>query len=154
MGPVVSQRARDRILDLIERAVEEGAKVVTGGKRVDGPGFFVEPTILRDVNSDMHLTCDEIFGPVLPVIPFSNADDILAMANDTRYGLAAYVFTESLSTALQAGDEIEAGSVCINEPFYDINLPHGGIKQSGIGKDLSPYSLEEYMTLKRVSILK
>jgi len=154
MGPLMSKPALDRITNLIERAITDGAQVVVGGKSADSSGFFLEPTILRDVKSDMQLTCDEIFGPVLPIIPFNDADDIIAMANDTSYGLAAYVFTSSLSTALKASEEIEAGSVCINEPFYDINLPHGGIKQSGIGKDLSPYSLEEYMTLKRVSILK
>ena len=154
MGPLMTQHARDRIVDLIEQAVAAGATIVTGGNVPQRAGYFFEPTILRDVSLDMRLTCDEIFGPVLPVIPFSDSDDILALANATEYGLAAYVFTSDLSTALQAGDLIESGNICINEPYYDLTLPHGGIKQSGIGKDLSPYSLEEYMTLKRVSILK
>lgn len=101
----------------------------------------------------MRLTCDEIFGPVLPVIRFTDDDDVIAMANDTEYGLAAYVYTTNLSRGLRAAAEIETGSVCVNEFHYAVQLPHGGVKQSGVGKDCSRYSLEEYLTLKRVSVL-
>jgi succinate-semialdehyde dehydrogenase / glutarate-semialdehyde dehydrogenase len=96
---------------------------------------------------------EEIFGPVLPVIPFTDQDDEIALANDTQYGLAAYVFTSNLAKGLRAARDIKAGSVCINEPHYSVQLPHGGLKQSGVGKDCSRYSLEEYLTLKRVSVL-
>ena len=92
-------------------------------------------------------------GPILPVIRFSDRDDELALANDTPYGLAAYVFTTDLSRGLRAAAGIDAGSVCVNEPHYDVSLPHGGVKQSGVDRDCSHASLEEYLTLKRVSVL-
>jgi acyl-CoA reductase-like NAD-dependent aldehyde dehydrogenase len=101
----------------------------------------------------MSVAKDEIFGPVLPIIKFTDADDEIALANDTIYGLAAYVFTTNLSNGLRAANGIQAGSVCVNEPHYSVQLPHGGLKQSGVGKDCSRYSIEEYLTLKRVSIL-
>jgi acyl-CoA reductase-like NAD-dependent aldehyde dehydrogenase len=152
MGPMLTARDRDRVLDLVRAAEQDGATVVCGGSIPDQPtrGYFMEPTILRDVQPGMHLACDEIFGPVLPVIPFTDKDDEIAMANDTEYGLAAYVFTRSLHNGLRAA---QAGSVCVNEVHYSVELPHGGLKQSGVGKDCSRYSLEEYLTLKRVSVL-
>ncbi|MFD2257266.1 aldehyde dehydrogenase family protein [Luteolibacter algae] len=153
MGPMISDKERQRVLGLIDAAKVSGAQVICGGKAVDGPGYFMEPTILSDVRRDMKTSCEEIFGPVLPVLSFSDTDDEIALANDTEYGLAAYVFTTSLSVGLRAARDIQAGSVCVNEPHYSVQLPHGGLKQSGIGKDCSKYSLEEYLTLKRISIL-
>jgi hypothetical protein len=120
---------------LIDSAQADGPKLAHGGNAVDGKGFFMEPTIMRDVTSGMALAKDEI-----------------ALANDTIYGLAAYVFTSNLKNGLRAARDIQAGSVCINEPHYSVQLPHGGLKQSGVGKDCSRYSLEEYLTLKRVTI--
>ena len=113
----------------------------------------MEPAILKNVSSTMKVSRDEIFGPVLPIIRFSDADDEIALANDTEYGLAAYVFTTNLAKGLRAARDIQAGSVCVNEVHYSVQLPHGGLKQSGMGKDCSRYSLEEYLTLKRVSVL-
>jgi len=153
MGPMITDDARQRVLALIQSAVDAGAEIVCGGKAVAGPGYFMEPTVLRDVDRTMNLACDEIFGPVLPVIRYTDADDEIALANDTPYGLAAYVFTSSLARGLRAARDIQAGSVCINEPHYSVQLPHGGLKQSGVGKDCSRYSIEEYLTLKRVSVL-
>ncbi|MBU2986621.1 NAD-dependent succinate-semialdehyde dehydrogenase [Saccharophagus degradans] len=155
MGPIISATARDNILTNVKASVSAGAKLITGG---DIPadkkeGFFMEPTILADVTVDMPIACDEIFGPVLPIIKYTDSDDIIALANDNIYGLAAYVYTTNLKNAMQAAEQIQAGSVCVNEVHYDIHLPHGGLKQSGVGKDCSHYSLEEYLTLKRVSIL-
>ncbi|SMP41382.1 succinate-semialdehyde dehydrogenase / glutarate-semialdehyde dehydrogenase [Neorhodopirellula lusitana] len=154
MGPVLTSKARDRMLGLIESAVGSGASIVCGGKipESQAKGYFLEPTILRDVDRSMELSCDEIFGPILPVIKFSDRDDEIALANDTEYGLAAYVFTTNLSRGLHAASEIEAGSVCVNGVHYGVHLPHGGLKQSGVGKDCSKYSLQEYLTLKRVSV--
>lgn len=156
MGPMMTPQAVDCVLGLVAGAVEEGAKVVCGGARPEQParGYFLQPTILRDVRQDMKIARQEIFGPLLPVIRYTDDDDVIAMANDTSYGLAAYVFTTDLSTALRAGDRLEAGSVCVNEPHFGVHLPHSGLKQSGVGLDRSPYSLEEYLTLKRVSIRK
>ena len=101
----------------------------------------------------MSIASDEVFGPVLSILPFSDNDDEIDFANNTSSGLAAYVFTTNLSKALQSARKINAGSICINEPHYSVQLPHGGLKQSGVGKDCSRYSIEEYLTLKRVSIL-
>lgn len=154
MGPMLTNKDRQRMLKLIEAAKEKGATVVFGGNIPAEPaqGFFLEPTIMKDVNRDMELACDEIFGPVLPIIPYTDNDDEIALANDTIYGLAAYVFTSSIQRGLRAAQEIDSGSVCVNGVHYAVQLPHGGLKQSGVGKDCSQYSLQEYMTLKRVSV--
>jgi acyl-CoA reductase-like NAD-dependent aldehyde dehydrogenase len=153
MGPLLTEKARDRMLSLIESATQNGASIVCGGNKPDQRGYYLEPTILRDVSRDTELTCDEIFGPILPVIRFSDADDEIALANDSEYGLAAYVYTANITRGLRAAAEIQSGSVCVNEVHYAVHLPHGGLKQSGVGKDCSRYSLEEYLTLKRVSVL-
>ncbi|CAA6679628.1 Aldehyde dehydrogenase (EC [Lentimonas sp. CC19] len=153
MGPLITDKERQRVLGLVESAKADGAEIVCGGTAVDGPGYFMEPTILSNVKRKMRLSCEEIFGPVLPILSFSDADDEIALANDTEFGLAAYVFTKDLKKALTAARDIKAGSVCVNEPHYSIQLPHGGLKQSGVGKDCSRYSLQEYLTLKRVSVL-
>lgn len=153
MGPLIDEKARRYVMALVESAVADGAKIVAGGLAIKGPGFFMEPTILRDVVKQMKVASDEIFGPVLPVIKFTDKDDEIALANDTQYGLAAYVFTTDLAKGLRAARDIQAGSVCVNEPHYSVQLPHGGLKQSGVGKDCSRYSLEEYLTLKRISVL-
>ncbi|MEQ8211568.1 MAG: aldehyde dehydrogenase family protein [Lacipirellulaceae bacterium] len=153
VGPLISGNARQYVLGLVESAVAEGAEVVCGGAAKEGDGFFMQPTILKNVTTQMTVARDEIFGPVLPVIKYSDVDNEIALANDTEFGLAAYVFTTNLATGLRAARDIDAGSVCVNEPHYSVQLPHGGLKQSGVGKDCSRYSLEEYLTLKRVSIL-
>ena len=153
MGPMITAKARDQVLEKVDEAVQAGATLVCGGSRVDGAGYFMEPTILRDVDARMRVACEEVFGPVLSILPFTDADDEIALANETSCGLAAYVFTKGLSRGLRAAEGIEAGSVCVNEPHYGVQLPHGGVKQSGVGKDCSRYSLEEYLTLKRVSVL-
>ncbi len=152
MGPLVDEKARRYVLALVESAVADGAQIEIGGHAIDGDGFFMEPTILSNVVSKMKVASDEIFGPVLPVIKFTDADDEIALANETPYGLAAYVFTTNLSRGLRAARDITAGSVCVNEPHYSVQLPHGGLKQSGMGKDCSRYSLQEYLTLKRISV--
>lgn len=152
MGPLINDAARRYALDLVEAALQDGAKLVCGGHAVEGTGYFMEPTVLSGVTPEMAVAREEIFGPVLPVIRFSDTDDEIALANDTEQGLAAYVFTTNLKRALSAARDIQAGSVCVNEPHYSVQLPHGGLKQSGVGKDCSRYSIEEYLTLKRISI--
>lgn len=155
MGPLLLEKERTRIMELIEDAQDSGAEVVLGGKiPADKPkGFYLEPTILANASAKMEIAKQEIFGPVLPVIPFSDEDDVIALANDCEYGLASYVYTTNLKRAMQAASQIQSGSVCVNEVHYSVQLPHGGLKQSGVGKDCSRYSLEEYLTNKRVSIL-
>lgn len=152
MGPLMTAKARNGVLAMVKGALAAGAEIVCGGNAVEGKGFFMQPTIMKNVSRDMKLACEEIFGPVLPIIKYTDADDVIAMANDTDVGLAAYVFTTNLATGLRAAREIQAGSVCVNEPHYSVQLPHGGLKQSGLGKDCSRYSLDEYLTLKRVTV--
>lgn len=155
MGPVINEKERARILSLVDDAVTHGATLTLGGKipADKAKGYYMEPTILSDVNVEMSVARQEIFGPVLPIIPFTDEDDIIAQANDCEYGLSAYVYTTNLKRGMQAANELQAGSVCVNEVHYAVHLPHGGLKQSGVGKDCSRYSLEEYLTNKRVSIL-
>ncbi|GGA75976.1 succinate-semialdehyde dehydrogenase [NADP(+)] [Neiella marina] len=155
MGPVINEKERTRIVGLIDSAVSAGAKVELGGAApADRPdGYYLEPTILSNVSTDMDVALQEIFGPVLPVICYSDDDDVIAMANDCEFGLAAYVYTTNLQRGMKAANEIQAGSVCVNEVHYAVHLPHGGLKQSGVGKDCSRYSLQEYLTNKRVSVL-
>ncbi len=153
VGPLISDRARQSVLDLVQSAQSSGAQVICGGKAVDGPGYYMEPTILSEASNDMDVCRKEIFGPVLPVIRYTDADNEIDLANDTEHGLSAYVFTSNLGTGLRAARDIQAGSISVNEPHYSVQLPHGGLKASGIGKDCSRYSLTEYLTLKRVSVL-
>lgn len=157
MGPMMSRSHFDGILEKIEKAKQQGARVVYGGTPVDKSvkpaGHFIMPTlVICDRAND--LAREEIFGPVLPVIKWSDADDVIAWANDCPYGLASYVFTNRMNVANACSERLEYGSICINEPYYSIELPHGGLKQSGVGKDCSHLSLEEFFTVKRVTIRK
>lgn len=152
VAPLSSMKAVEAMESLVEDAIRKGAKVIIGGKRVNRQGYFFEPTILTGITKEMRVYKEEIFGPILPIIEYTDSDDIETLANDTEYGLAAYIYTNNLSKALNLAKNIDAGSVNVNEPYYQYNLPHGGCKQSGIGKDCSKYSLEEYFYIQRISI--
>jgi succinate-semialdehyde dehydrogenase/glutarate-semialdehyde dehydrogenase len=154
MGPMVSAEARERVAGLVEDAIAEGAELVTGGRVPEGfeTGYYYAPTILRNVSPQMRVAREEIFGPVMPVIAFGDEDDVVAMANDTEYGLAAYVYTTDLARGLRVPERLRFGNVSVNGPKYEVYLPHGGTKESGIGKDCSHLSLEEYSYVKRISI--
>lgn len=152
MAPMVSKRAQGAMQALVDDAVAKGATIEAGGTTPDCAGYFYDSTILTGVTKEMRVYQEEIFGPIIPVIVFDDNDDAVALANDTEYGLAAYVYTKDLDTAMKLSREIDSGSVCVNEPFYNFNLPHGGCKQSGVGKDCSTYSLEEYTYLQRIAI--
>jgi succinate-semialdehyde dehydrogenase/glutarate-semialdehyde dehydrogenase len=152
LSPVINLRALERMVSWIEEAQKKGARLLTGGKRADRKGFFLEPTLLADVRQDMKVACDEVFGPVMSVIKFNDKDDIFEMANNTDMGLSAYVYTNSLQKTLKAEEELESGNIIINGVHYSIQLPHGGVKQSGIGKDIGHVCLDEYYHIKRISI--
>lgn len=154
MGPMVSAEARQRVAGLAEDAVAAGATIVTGGRVPEGfdRGYYYEPTILTDVTPDMRVAREEIFGPVMPVLTFTDDDAVVEQANDTQYGLAAYVYTTDLVKALRVPERLRFGSVSVNGPKYEVYLPHGGTKESGIGKDCSHLSLDEYYYVKRISI--
>jgi 1-pyrroline dehydrogenase len=149
MGPVVSKEQQDRVLGFLDRA--EGAKVLTGGGTNGDRGFFVKPTVITDVDQTDEIVQREVFGPVVTVQRFADDDEALAWANDVPYGLAASVFTRDIGRALNASRKLEFGTVWINDHIPLVSeMPHGGFKQSGYGKDLSVYSLEDYTQIKHV----
>lgn len=152
MGPLINERALKNMQELVKDAVDKGAKVVCGGKRADRAGWFFEPTVLDNVTKEMRVYNEEIFGPIMPILTFGDGDNVSSLANDTKYGLAAYLYTKDISAAIEVSRKIDSGNVCVNEPFYNFNLPHGGCKQSGVGKDCSRISLEEYFYDQRITI--
>lgn len=156
MGPVITRKSRERILELVEDAVANGAKVECGGKVPEGKekGSWLEPTVLTGVTPDMKIYNNEIFGPVAPVVPFETDDEVLKMANDTEYGLASYIFTNNHKRIERFSAELQFGEVQVNGVKYSIYLPHGGIKNSGMGFDCSHLALDDYLVKKRVTIAK
>ncbi|MEX2195387.1 MAG: aldehyde dehydrogenase family protein [Thermoleophilaceae bacterium] len=156
MGPLVSEAQRDTVENYVRIGQEEGARLVLGGKRptdVPDGGFFYEPTIFTDVDNSMTIAQEEIFGPVLSVIKFSDDDDAIRIANDSIYGLASAVWSEDHDRALTAAKRIRAGTVWIND-HHLINCvaPFGGYKQSGLGRELASYGLDEYTEVKHVHV--
>ena len=153
MGPLVSKDQLDRVEGYVKIGVDEGAKLATGGQRLEGKGFFYEPTIFVDVDNKMTIAQEEIFGPVLVVIPFDSEDDAVTIANDTIYGLAGAVWTKDVSKAMRVIKAVRAGITWVNtyHPTYS-EAPWGGYKQSGIGRELGSYGLDEYTEIKQINI--
>ena len=155
MGPLISAEQHERVSGYIQKARDEGAEIVCGGGRPKNlkKGYFVEPTIFGGVRPDMTVAREEIFGPALSVLTFSDDDEAVAMANDTIYGLAAGVFTRDIGRALRAAKALDAGTIYINEYFAgDVASPFGGMKQSGIGRERGMETLANYTRVKNVII--
>jgi betaine-aldehyde dehydrogenase len=156
LGPLVSFRQQQNVLGFVDRARAAGARIVTGGRIPGGElsrGAFYEPTLVTDAPQQSEIVQDEIFGPVLVVLPFDSDDEGLALANDTPFGLAASAWSTDVFRCLRASREIQAGCVWINDHIPIISeMPHGGYKASGFGKDMSQYSFDEYTNVKHVSL--
>ncbi|WP_033282902.1 NAD-dependent succinate-semialdehyde dehydrogenase [Streptomyces sp. NRRL F-525] len=154
MGPLANERRLHAIETLVADAVERGAKVLTGGQRLERDGYFYAPTVLTDVPADARLMHEEPFGPLAPIVPFTDLDETLAIANSLPYGLAAYGFTESAATAEKLSDALEAGILSINHCGGSVaEAPSGGVKESGYGREGGPEALDAYLITKRVSHL-
>lgn len=154
IGPVVSDRQRDRVRNYIDLGIEEGARLVTGGSEAPpglDTGWFVQPTVFADVTNDMRIAREEIFGPVLVVIPFDDVDDAIAIANDSEFGLAGSVWTVDAERGLDVGRRIRTGTFGINGYAPDPLMPFGGFKASGIGREWGEAGLDEYVELKGIS---
>jgi len=153
MGAIINERQLDRVLGYIDRGRADGAELVAGGGRPERRGFFVEPTVFAGGGNDIEIAREEIFGPVGLVLPFDSVDEAVAIANDTRYGLAAYVWTNNLAAAHLVAARIKAGSVWVNGGAPpDARLPWGGVKTSGIGRELGWAGIEASTEEKTVTI--
>ena len=151
MGPLVSEEQKKRVLSYIDSGRKEGAKILSGGEPGPGKGYFVQPTVFADVKDEMTIAREEIFGPVVCVMPFESADEVVRRANLTRYGLVAGVWTKDVKKAHQMAASMKAGTVWINcYHFVDAAAPWGGFKESGWGREKGPYAIEHYTELKSV----
>jgi len=152
-GPVVSQGAADRIMGMIERAVADGATLVVGGRRMDRPGYYIEPTVLTNVDPSSEIAQIEVFGPVVAITTFSTDEEAIEIANSTRYGLSSYIQTKDLTRAHRIASELETGEVLINgAPSLAVHRPFGGIGISGVGKEGGRAGFEEFLRVKSVAI--
>jgi succinate-semialdehyde dehydrogenase/glutarate-semialdehyde dehydrogenase len=153
VGPLVNREAVDKVDELVRNAVDGGAAVITGGGRPDRRGCFYEPTVLTGVPSDAALLREEIFGPVAPVVAFDTEDEAIAMANDTEYGLVAYVYTGDLARGLRLSERLEAGMIGLNRGLVsDPAAPFGGVKQSGIGREGGHEGVLDYLEATYVAV--
>ena len=153
VGPLVDEKSRDKVSALVDDAVEKGARVVVGGAAGEGAGWFYQPTVLTDVPADADLTREEIFGPVAPVSTFTTDEEAIEMANDTEYGLVAYLFTNDLSRAITVSEALEFGMVGVNQGIVsNPAAPFGGVKASGVGREGGFEGIDEYLETKYVGI--
>jgi aldehyde dehydrogenase (NAD+) len=153
VGPLVSKIQFDRVEGYIEKGIAEGARLITGGAgRPDGlaKGYFVKPTIFSGVRNDMTIAREEIFGPVLCILPYATEDEAIQIANDTPYGLAAYVWSQDNVRARRVGSRIRAGQVTLNGASGDMKTPFGGFKMSGNGREYGEFGLRDFLEVKAV----
>jgi aldehyde dehydrogenase (NAD+) len=155
MGPVVSRKQLERVMGYIELGHKEGARLIAGGKTCPekGTGFFIEPTCFVDVTNDMRIAQEEIFGPVLVVIPFEDDEDAIRIANDSSYGLGGAVISADRERAMHVSKSIRAGSISINDGMSITgDLPFGGVKGSGVGREWGREGIEEFLDSKAIAI--
>jgi acyl-CoA reductase-like NAD-dependent aldehyde dehydrogenase len=157
LGPMFSRAQRERTKEHVADAIGKGADLLTGGEEPGGEayerGYFYRPTVLSGADHRMMVMREETFGPVAPIMKFKTLDEAIALANDTEYGLAAYVFTNDLKTALRAAEALEAGGVGVNvNNVVDLQAPFGGWKESGLGRELGRWGLEAYLETKHIRL--
>ncbi|HET6708965.1 NAD-dependent succinate-semialdehyde dehydrogenase [Amycolatopsis sp.] len=153
VGPLIDQNAVDKVTELVKDATDRGARVLTGGSGVDGPGHFYQATVLTDVPQEARLTHEEIFGPVAPITPFDTEEEAVAKANDTEFGLVSYVFTSDLKRALRVSEALEAGMIGLNQGIVsNPAAPFGGIKQSGLGREGGSVGIDEFLETKYIAV--
>jgi succinate-semialdehyde dehydrogenase/glutarate-semialdehyde dehydrogenase len=153
VGPLIDDTQRGKVSDLVQDAIGRGAHAVVGGQARDGAGYFYNPTVLTDIPDDAKLLTEEIFGPVAPVKDFADEDEAIAAANDTEYGLVAYVFTNDLKRALRVCEKLETGMIGLNQGIVsNAQAPFGGVKQSGFGREGGYEGIEEYLETKYVAV--
>lgn len=152
-GPQVDKEQFDKVMGYIESGMRQGAQMLYGGHQVSDRGFFIEPTVFVDVRDDMKIAQEEIFGPVMSIIKFKDIDEVIQRANNTMYGLAAAVWTQDITKAHAIANNVRAGTVWVNcYDVFDAAAPFGGFKQSGIGRELGEYGLQQYTEVKTVTI--
>jgi len=154
VGPLINEAQRDRVEGYIEAGTDGGARVAVGGARpdVDGDGWFVEPTLFVDVTNDMRIAQEEIFGPVVSVIAYSDVDDAVRIANDSDYGLSGSVWGADVDAAIDVARRVRTGTFSVNSYGMAFSSPFGGYKQSGIGRELGPEGLEEFLEFKTITL--
>ena len=151
IGPLISEKQLNRVMGFIDEGRRDGVEVVTGGNRLDRRGYFVHPTVLTDVDPGMRLYQQEIFGPVVAVLPFDDDDEVVALANNSEYGLAATVWTKDIARAHRLAKRIQSGTVTLNcQMVFDHSMPFGGYKQSGWGYEWGRAGIESYLQTKTV----
>jgi acyl-CoA reductase-like NAD-dependent aldehyde dehydrogenase len=152
LGPLASAGQRDSVLGFIEQGKKDGATLVAGGGRPANlpKGFYVEPTIFANVNNKMTIAQEEIFGPVLAIVPYDSEADAIAIANDSQYGLAGGVWAGTTERALEVAKQLRTGQVDINGGRFNVLAPFGGYKKSGIGREIGPLAIDEYFQLKSI----
>ncbi|WP_425640611.1 NAD-dependent succinate-semialdehyde dehydrogenase [Marinomonas gallaica] len=153
MGPLITRHAAEGVAELVADALAKGAQLTIGGALNKGTGFFFQPTVIRDLDQTMRLAKEEVFGPVAPIFKFETEDEAIAMANDTEFGLAAYVFTKDQSRSWRVSERLEYGMVGVNETAISSEMiPFGGVKESGQGREGSKYGLDDYLEMKYVCL--
>ncbi len=152
MGPLANAQSVEKVHQIVKDAIQQGGKLIYGGEPIDGKGYYFKPTAIRIENNNAAILQKEIFGPVALIVPFKTKEEVIKLANNTDAGLASYVFSQNEDTLNFFADKLEFGEVQLNGVKYDIYLPHGGVKNSGIGVDCSTYALDDYLVKKRVTL--
>jgi succinate-semialdehyde dehydrogenase/glutarate-semialdehyde dehydrogenase len=153
VGPLIDKKSLEKVSGLVDEAITRGAKVLVGGSAMDRPGYFFEPTVLTGVDAQSSLNSTEIFGPVAALQSFEDSDDVVALANDTEWGLVAYVFTKDLGRAFDTSERLEVGMVGLNVGIVsNPAIPFGGVKQSGLGREGGHHGIDEYLEYKLIAL--